>query len=442
MSLSPILSGALHTLPSPLGQGGALLGTGVGALASAGAGAVASGALATLDSWVLSGTRGALALTAKVIGTATAPQLSSTWFSATYWRVAALSALLTVPFLFAAAVQALLRSDLTVLARAAFVYLPVSVLGVTLAAPLTMLLLAATDQMCAAVSPAGIGGGAHFLANTAILVGGTGALAGSGFLAFAVGLFTAAAAITLAVEMLAREAAVYIVVLMLPLAFAAMVWPARRAWIVRMVEVLAALILSKFAVVAVLSLAGAAYGSDGVSSTRLLTAMALLVLSAFAPWAMLRLLPFAELAEGASGAMRAGISTARHTAGSAADFADMAVDWPAGISARLRRDAGEADPAGAQTVSDRPPGASPSTSTSTSTSMETAAAAQPASAQEPAAAQEPPGPDAGEQRPGQRLPGDEAHWQTADQTWKPLDLSPANGWPPVIELAQDEEEPR
>ncbi len=60
--------------------------------------------------------------------------------------------------------------------------------------------------------------------------------------------------------MLIREAAVYVVVLMLPLAFAAFVWPARRIWAIRAVELLIALILSKFAVVAVLSLAGAAYG--------------------------------------------------------------------------------------------------------------------------------------------------------------------------------------
>ena len=55
-----------------------------------------------------------------------------------------------------------------------------------------------------------------------------------------------------------REAAVYVIVLMLPLAFAAMVWPARRIWAIRAIELLVALILSKFAIVAVLSLGGAA----------------------------------------------------------------------------------------------------------------------------------------------------------------------------------------
>ena len=49
---------------------------------------------------------------------------------------------------------------------------------------------------------------------------------------------------------------------MLPLAFAALVWPARRIWAIRAVEVLVALILSKFVIVAVLSLGGAALGAQ------------------------------------------------------------------------------------------------------------------------------------------------------------------------------------
>ena len=52
-----------------------------------------------------------------------------------------------------------------------------------------------------------------------------------------------AAAFALWVELLLREAAVYVIVLMLPLAFAALVWPARRIWAVRAVELLVALIL-------------------------------------------------------------------------------------------------------------------------------------------------------------------------------------------------------
>ena len=59
----------------------------------------------------------------------------------------AISALLTLPFLCAAAIQALMRSDLAMLARAAFGYLPLAALAIAIAAPLTTLLLAGSDEM-------------------------------------------------------------------------------------------------------------------------------------------------------------------------------------------------------------------------------------------------------------------------------------------------------
>ena len=124
---------------------------------------------------------------------------------------------------------------------------------------------------------------------------------------------TIAGALALWLELLVREAAVYVIVLMLPLAFAAMVWPARRVWAIRALELLVALILSKFAIVAVLSLGGAALdriGHFGIGAA--IAGIALLTLAAFAPWALLRLLPLSELASGvASGLRREAIGSAR-----------------------------------------------------------------------------------------------------------------------------------
>jgi len=306
---------------------------------------VASAGLSAIASWVLGGTKSALEEVAQAIGSATAPDLTATWFSGTYWRVAGLAAILTVPFVFAAALQALLRSDPGLLAKVVFVYLPVSLLAVSLAAPITMLLLGATDQMCDAVSATALTSGAQFLTQTAAVAGGLSAVAGSPFLAVAVGLLTVAAALTLAIELLIREAAVYVVVLMLPLAFAAFVWPARRIWAVRMVELLISLILSKFVIVAVLSLAGSAFGSSGDSGVpRLLTAMALLMLSTFAPWTLMRMLPFTELAAGAAGALRHELPQIGHRAAAVTAMAEPAIgDLAAALPASLRR---QADAAG------------------------------------------------------------------------------------------------
>src|SRR5205085_6913441 len=87
--------------------------------------------------------------------------------------------------------------------------------------------------------------------------------------------------------------------------FAAMVWPARRVWATRAIEMLVALILSKFAIVAVLALGGAAIGHTLLPSiTQMLAGATLILLAAFSPWALLRLLPLHELAAGAVGGLR------------------------------------------------------------------------------------------------------------------------------------------
>src|ERR1700729_1783701 len=131
-------------------------------------------ALHEVVSWVQAGAKAAIGEVAHVIGETTTPQLTSTWFSAAYWRVAGLATLLTVPFLFAAALQAMIRSDLALLARAVFGYLPLALIGVGIAAPITMLLLSATDEMSNLVSGLAVGGASHFLTQAAEKFGLTG----------------------------------------------------------------------------------------------------------------------------------------------------------------------------------------------------------------------------------------------------------------------------
>ena len=84
--------------------------------------------------------------------------------------MAAIAAVLTLPFLFAAAVQALIRSDAGLLVRAAFGYLPLAMLAIAIATPLTMLVLAATDELCVFISAAADNESAHFLAQAAAVL--------------------------------------------------------------------------------------------------------------------------------------------------------------------------------------------------------------------------------------------------------------------------------
>jgi len=324
----------------------------VGGVVSDIAGTASGFVVQGISSWVLKGTKEGLLEVANAIGAVTAPNLSSTWFSSTYWRVAALAAMLTLPFLCAAAVQAVAQADLALLTRVTFGYLPLSILAVSLAAPMTMLLLAATDQMSAVVSANAAGGSARFLDHAAEVAGGLATAAGgSPFFAVVVGLLALIAAMALAIELLVRAAAVYVVVLMLPLAFAALVWPARRVWAVRLVELLASLILSKFVIVAVLSLASAAFSHGTPGIGELLVALSLILLSTMAPWALMRILPFTELASGAAGILRNELPHAQirgAAAGMTADAGAMAMDLPGRLREHARamytRGGGEVDP--------------------------------------------------------------------------------------------------
>lgn len=296
-------SGLAGTLCSVARKGGELLGAGGKLAGGAGTAAKAisvAAVLAGLTVWVTGAAHAVLTATAAVIGGSTRPQLESSWFSASYWRMAAIGMLLTVPFLFAACVQGILRSDPSLIGRAALGYLPLAVLGTSIAAPLTTLLLSASDGLSTLI--AGAAGEAPGAALAKLGVS-TGALVGvSGtFIAFVVGFVTVAATLTLWVELLIRAAAVYVIVLMLPVVFAALVWPARRVWAIRSVETLVALILAKFAIVAVLSLGGAAIGHGVIGPAAILVGVTLVMLAAFSPWALLRLLPLHEMAAGVEG---------------------------------------------------------------------------------------------------------------------------------------------
>jgi len=440
----------------------------LGGGSAAGAAGGAALGLASLGAWTLASATGALRETAKVIAASTAPHLAAPWFSLVYWRVAGLAVLLTLPFLFAAAIQGVLRGDGTLILRAAFGYLPLAMLGVGVAAQLTALLLGLTDELCAVVSSASGGTGAGLLGRAGHSILAVSVMARWPFLGFVVGAFTVVGALLLWVEMLIRQAAVYIVVAMLPLAFAAVVWPARRVWALRALELLVALILSKLAIVAVLTLGGAAL-EHGAGPLGWLTGLVLVVLGLFAPWAMLRLVPFAELAEGAAGHLRGHarghLGGVWQTAGGADALAHAGVagarDWVAATAAQMRRDAGTsaeseaADvpvrqlPAGelARAAEDGQPYEGAGGALGAGLGGLTFAGGDPGAAGvpggsgpgDPADGSGPHDPPDGEgasagsgATPGaarERSPGMGRIWQAADYSWPTIELDGKQGWP-------------
>ena len=333
-SVAGLFSGLAGTLCKGLRAGGAILSKGKGLL-SGGSNAVRAVGVAVvltgIAGWVARGSRTMLNLTSQAIGSTTRPQVQSSWFSASYWRMAAIALLLTIPFLLAACVQAVLRSDLAMIGQAALGYLPLAVLAIMIAAPMTALLLTASDELCTLIATAGGSTPSAALGKLAVGAGAT-MLSGSTFVAMVVGLLMVAATLTLWVELLIRSAAVYVIVLMLPVLFAALVWPARRVWAMRGVELLVALILSKFAIVAVLSLGASAIAEGTFGGIRVVAGATLVLLAAFAPWAVLRLIPLHELAAGAAAwtpHLRHPVSSAlRPAADRAEGAAESAADGP------------------------------------------------------------------------------------------------------------------
>ncbi len=220
----------------------------------------------------------------------------------------------------AAIIQGILRQDPRIVLRAAFVNLPLALLLTAVAVQLVELALSLTDQLSAVVA-SGSGDTLHqALANLeasfarAAVQDNVGV---SSFVVFIVASLVVIGALTLWLELLVRGAAIYVAVLFLPLALASLVWPAISHWARRLTEILAALVLSKFLIVAILSLAVGAVASGTSNDQGMDTALAgaaLLLLAAVSPYALLRLVPMAEGALAAEGLRQRAQSSVTTTA--------------------------------------------------------------------------------------------------------------------------------
>jgi enamine deaminase RidA (YjgF/YER057c/UK114 family) len=151
-------------------------------------------------------------------------------------------------------------------------------------------------------------------------------------------------ALSIWLELLLRAAAIYISVLFLPLALAAMIWPAGWRWCRRLIEFLIAIIFAKVFIVAIINLAaaGLARGGLGDKFEGVLAGGALLLMAAFTPIALLKLIPLAEAAVVTAGHQRAALRQA--TAGATALTTSSSV-VSSMIQTRFRSGAAAAAPA-------------------------------------------------------------------------------------------------
>ena len=272
---------------------------------SLGGSIAASGFESVLDGisqWVASGAEWLLGQIGDVLVSTTTIDIGATWFRTHYGQMTALAGVVILPLLLVSTLQAVLRQNPGQLVRTFFVQLPLALLLAVVGIQIVVLSLSATDAMSTAIA----GGTAGDV--TSLLSGVSKGLVVSAddpslanFVLLLVALLVAVAAFVLWLELLIRAAAVYVAVLFLPLALAILVWPAVSQWCRRLVETLGALILSKFVIVATLSLAAGAVssgtagtGTHGAGFSAVLAGGALLVMATFVPFAILRMIPAVE----------------------------------------------------------------------------------------------------------------------------------------------------
>lgn len=262
------------------------------------------------------------------------PQVEADWFAgpgSPFAAVRNIAGVLLLAFAFLGILQGLLHGDVGLMVRQVAGKLPLAVTGMVVTVAAVGKMLDLTDALSAAALATTGDQALHFLSGFGAAVTG----ATSGFAAVVLGLVAVIAALILWVELLVRASLVYLLVAISPLGFAALLWPAARGVLRKTIELLMAVILSKFVIAVALSigvaaLAGAgeavegAGGGGGAGTTTgagaglatLLVGSVVVGLAAFAPFVVLKLLPMAEAAMVAQGvsrgpvrAMQSGAST-------------------------------------------------------------------------------------------------------------------------------------
>lgn len=251
-----------------------------------------------LSSWVGAGSTWLLKQVGSAMNSTTSISLNAPWFSARYHAAEALLGVIALPLLLAVAIQAIVQQRPGLLLRAAVVQLPLAMVLAGAAVELTTMALQISDDLSAALCATSPGSIQDLMTSIASSIQSADAATGSTIPAF-IGLLGAlvlsVAALTLWIELIIRAAAIYVSVAFLPLVLISLIWPSLASWSRRLIETLAALILSKMVVMVVLVMAVGALGDQHQQGfATIVTGIGLLLLAAFAPFSLLRLLPLFE----------------------------------------------------------------------------------------------------------------------------------------------------
>lgn len=243
------------------------------------------GYLADASTWLVSHIAG-------LAGLQTDPALNASWFSNSFRGMGLVFEATIIPLLLIATIGAVLRQDLKRLGRVWGIGLPVAVLATIASIIFAQYLMAFTDRLTSTV----IGQGGLKVAPALSHVTLEGLSSGAPQLVTAA-VYTLAVigAIFVWLELLLRQSAIYVVMFLMPLALATFVWPASAHVAKRAVQILVALILSKFVIFTTIAL-----GLDALSRAapvdQQFAGAGILLLASFTPFALIKLAPIVEVA--------------------------------------------------------------------------------------------------------------------------------------------------
>jgi hypothetical protein len=292
--------------------GNALSGAATGVVSAAGDSALRSftAAVSNAGTWFLN-------KVGSLINGTTSPNVANAnWFSSQYRVMLALAVVIALPILLVSVAQAIVRVDAMQAIRSAFVYLPIAAIFSAVGPAIAQILIDSSDWMSTAISHDAAANAQKFMTDTGSWLGAIGAgtvnPAAPVFAVLLGAIVVVLGAFSIWLELLLRSAAIYVAVLFLPLAFAAMVWPAGWRWCRRLIEFLLAIIFAKVFIVAIIDMAASGLSAGGLASKfeGVLAGGALLLMAAFTPIALLRLIPLAEAAVVTAGQQRAALRQA------------------------------------------------------------------------------------------------------------------------------------
>jgi hypothetical protein len=255
--------------------------------------ALLAGLFHSLLGWVAGGASSLVGVLGDALSSTTQPVLTGSAFSSEFELMAALSAAVALPFVAVAAIQAIIRQEPGSLLKSVLVRLPLALLFTGVSVQFVALGLVATDQASALLIGAAGDPTRRMLSGLVTALAQPGGFGLAAFGGFLVVLSASVVAFVLWLELAVRSAAIAAAALFLPLALVGLAWPATSHWARRLGETLAALVLSKLVIAAVLALAaGLLVSPSGVAGV--VEGVALLAVAAFAPFALLKLVPMIE----------------------------------------------------------------------------------------------------------------------------------------------------